>query len=63
VNNETEVITDSEELFDFLGQICEYYHTGRQSPHFSEMDFVIWVVVRAGELYLKYVLEPQSGHC
>jgi hypothetical protein len=63
VNNETGVITDSDELFEFLGQIGSYYHVGRQSAHFSERDFIIWVVVRAGELYLKYVLEPESGHC
>ena len=63
MNNEMEVIIDSEELFEFLGQICSYYHTGKQSPYFSERDFVIWVVVRAGELYVKHVLEPQSGHC
>jgi len=63
MNNEVEVVIDSKELFDFLEEICEYYRIGSQSPLFNERDFINWVVVRAGQLYIKYLLEPESGHC
>ena len=63
MDNKIEVVVDSEELFDFPGQICKYYHLGRQNQNFIERDFVDWVVLRAGQLYIKYVLEPESGHC
>ncbi len=61
MNDEIEV--DCEELFDFLEQICELYRSRKQHPNFSDRAFVDWVVVRAGQLYIQFVLEPECGHC
>lgn len=57
MNNEVEVIMDCEELHGFLKQICEYHRVAHKSTLFNERDFMNWVVVRAGQLYIKYVLE------
>lgn len=61
--NDKAVILDGEELFQFLEDILIYYRTGKRSPHYSDRQFVDWVVIRAAQLHARYVLEPKCGSC
>ena len=62
-SNDVEMIDQDEEIFDFLQEICARYHLGRQSAQFDQKAFIDWVVVQAGMLYIRYVLQPQGGNC
>ena len=57
--NAEEEVTDVTEVFDFLEEILEYNRIGRERPFFNERDFMNWVVARAGQLYIKFVVEPE----
>jgi len=54
-----EALIDVTELLDFVEQVYEFYQAGHQNPLFNEQDFMKWVVIRAGQLYIRYVLEPE----
>jgi hypothetical protein len=63
MNSEVEVIDEYEAIFDFLREICTRYHLGKNSPEFDQTAFADWVVLRAGLLYIEYVLQPESAQC
>jgi hypothetical protein len=50
-----------EEIFDFLHEVCWRYHLGRHSTNFNESEFISFVVLEAGRLYLKVATKPITG--
>ena len=61
--NEVEMIDDYEEIFNFLKEVCTRYHLGKNQSEFDQQAFTDWVVLRAGMLYIQYVLQPESAQC
>jgi len=58
-----EQVDEHEVIFDFLRAICVRYHLDKDDPSFSQREFIDWIVLRAGLLYIEYVLQPESTHC
>jgi hypothetical protein len=61
--NDVELIDEYGPIFEFLQEICTRYHLGKNSPEFDRAGFTDWVVLRAGLLYIEYVLQPGSAQC
>jgi hypothetical protein len=59
----TDTADEFEPVFDFLKELCSRYHLGRKDPGFNDKEFIDWAVVEAGQLYIQYVLQPQSTVC
>jgi hypothetical protein len=59
--NEAEVIDEFEEILNFLKDVCSRYHLENRTGQFDQ--FISWVVVEAGILYIKHALQPESAQC
>jgi hypothetical protein len=50
--NDAVIDPEFEEMLDFLREICTRFHLNRDNPSFNEREYLRWVVVEAGTLYI-----------
>jgi hypothetical protein len=55
------MLADMNELTNLLYEICAHYRLGKESGELDYEDFTKWVVVQAGRLYIKLVLQRDAG--
>jgi hypothetical protein len=55
------MLADMNELTNLLYEICAYYRLSKESGELDYEVFTKWVVVQAGRLYIKLVLQRDAG--
>ena len=52
-----------DEAFAFMEELCLRFHLEKNSGKFDPKAFSDWVVVEAGMLFIRHILQPDSAQC